>query len=147
MTHTDEKWMLDFGLTENGAYSWIRMPALTWTAVMRQLHYLQSTQFHNACNRKAEMDWSSVRIQKESYLDELVDKDGNLAKWSNNEPVCTLRKHQFGNLYQGLREDFLKGRFDPMKTDYKHLDDPLYTFEEFQDLLPELDWKVLDDVA
>ena len=147
MTHKHERWMLDFGLTENGAYSWIRMPALTWTAVLRQLKYLQSTKFHNACHRKAELDWSSIRIQKETDLDELVDKDGNLVKWSNNEPVCNLREYLFDDRYEYTRQAFLSGEFDPMEEWYKNLEDHLYSLEEFKDFYPELDWEVLEEVA
>lgn len=147
MTHTNERWMLDYRLTKNGLLKWVRMPALTWNAVMGALHALQSAQIYNEIHRKAELDWSSIRIQKESDLDELVDEDGNEVKWTNKEPVCTLRQTQFGSLYHGLREDFLNGRFDPMTKDYKDLEDPLYTFEEFKDWYPELDWEVLEEVA
>jgi len=99
---SEDAWMVDYFVKENGAPRWVRSPFLTW---------YQVTDLLQSFPKRDDISISRLRVHKESHLDEPVDAEGKTIRPGNSDaiPSCTRREYLFGGVYEEIANEMRKG--------------------------------------
>jgi len=159
--HTPEYWMLDYHFND-GSPTWMRHPFLTWDQVVYRLWNLQMLRRPNNIKKFTSqghlptVDWSSLRIQKESDLDAMVDENGDVEDLFPDDenykfsPVCTMREFLFDDRYQKVADFVRSGVMKPEmlnthQSTTGELVDPQHFIESLKEDYPDgIDWDEYD---